>query len=133
MLRAGRQRERVVDECRALGHHPDGPLGDSAELHHPLGEQIHVLLDVLVDLVEELVQRDERGTLHIPVGLFALRLQIDTVSESLIQQADRLSPGGLRQVVLRGIQPSRLEASLGGVTRGRGGRPARRAGSGGHP
>src|SRR5881227_3977679 len=43
-------------------------VGDTAELYRALGDQVDVLLDGVVHLVEQLVQRDEVGTLDVPVG-----------------------------------------------------------------
>src|SRR5213083_124806 len=81
VLRSGRETEGIVDEGGALRDDPHRTLGNAAELHDPLGEQVRVLLDVLGDLVEQLMEGDERGALHVPVRLLALRLQIDAVGE----------------------------------------------------
>src|SRR2546422_5752777 len=51
------------------------------------------------------MKRDEGGPLHVPVGLLALRLQVDAVGEALVEEPYHLAPGGLRQIVLRGIEP----------------------------
>src|SRR5713226_3336150 len=103
VLGARRKGQRIVEESGPSLNHAHGTLGYAAELDDPLGNQIHVLCNVLVDLVEQLVQRDEGGPLHVPVRLLALRLQVDAVSEALIEQRDHLEPPGLGQIVLGGI------------------------------
>ena len=77
----------------ALRHHPGRALGDAAELHRPLGDVVHVVLDVLVDLVEQLVQGDEVRPLDVPVGLLGLRLQVDAVGQPGVEQLDHLDAG----------------------------------------
>jgi len=47
---------------------------DAADLDDALGDQIYVTLDVLVDVVEQLVEADERRAFHIPMRLLALSL-----------------------------------------------------------
>src|SRR5438552_12978043 len=103
VLRTGGERQRIVNEGRPSLNDAHGPFGDAAELDDSLGDQIHVRLDVFVDLVKQLVERDERGAFHVPVSLLALCLQVDAVGEALIEQPDRLEPPGLRQIVFRRI------------------------------
>src|SRR4030095_5894527 len=93
---------------------------------------IYILLDILVDLVEQLVQRDERGPFHVPVGLLALRLQVDAIGEALIEQLDRLSAGGLREIVLGGVQAARVGPRVRALARRRLGASARGSGTGSH-
>ncbi len=69
-------------------------------MHGTLRDEVHVVLDVFVDLVEQLVQRDELWPLHIPVGLLGLRLQVDAVRQPAVQQGDGLRPDVLGKVVL---------------------------------
>ena len=90
-----------------------GAFGDAAELDHPLGQQIDVLLHVLVDFVEQLVQGDELRALHVPVGLLALGLEIDAVGEPPVEQLGDLGPGLHREVVLGREQPGGLGLTLG--------------------
>ena len=92
---------RVFGQRAPLRHHPGRPLGHAAELHRPLGDLVHVVLHLLVDLVEQLVQGDEVRPLDVPVGLLGLRLQVHAVGQPGIEQLDRLDAGGLGQVVLR--------------------------------
>ena len=50
----------------------------------PFGDSVHPFLGRVVDLVEELVQRDEVGPLDVPVGLLALELEVDRIGESAL-------------------------------------------------
>jgi hypothetical protein len=43
-------------------------------LHRALGDVVHVVFHLLVDAVEQLVQRDEVQPLGVPVRLLGLRL-----------------------------------------------------------
>ena len=74
-----------------MRHHPGRPLGYAAELHRPLGDVVHVVLHLLVDLVEQLVQGDEVRPLDVPVGLLGLRLQVDAVGQPRVEQLDHLA------------------------------------------
>ena len=96
MLLARRERQRIIDQLGPFRDDAHGPFGDAAELHDPLGEQIRVLRHGAVDLVEQLVQRDECRPLHVPMRLLALGLEIDAVGEPLIEEADDFAPAGLR-------------------------------------
>src|SRR5262245_10188235 len=59
------------------------------------------------------MQGDERRTLDVPVGLFALSLQIDGIGQTLVQQADRFPAILLRQVILGGVEASGIGTGLG--------------------
>jgi hypothetical protein len=65
-----------------------------------LGDLVHVVLHVVVDLVEQQVQADEVRPLDVPVGLLDLRLQVLAVGEPGVEQLDRLDAGRLGQVIL---------------------------------
>src|SRR5260221_8149960 len=80
----------ILAERRSLCDNSRRSLGDATELHGALGNEIHVLLDVLVHLVEQLVQSDEGRTLHVPMSLLALGLQVDGVGEPRVQELDEL-------------------------------------------
>src|SRR5690242_18042762 len=47
------QRQGVIGEGRACFQHSPRPLRDAPELHDPLGDHIHVFLDIFIDLVEQ--------------------------------------------------------------------------------
>jgi len=98
VLLAGAEAQGIVDEGRALFHHADRALRDPAQLHHPLRQQVHVLRHRPVDLVEQLVQGDERRSLHVPVRLLHLRFQIDRFRQARLQDGDDLLAGVRRDV-----------------------------------
>jgi hypothetical protein len=91
-------------------------VGHAAQLHHALGEIVDVVLHRLGDLVEQLVESDERGALHVPVGLLELRLEVDRVRKPRIEQIDDLRADGAGQIVagavhaglrVSGVEPDR--------------------------
>jgi hypothetical protein len=94
-------RERVLGQRRTLRHGARRAFGHATELGDALGNQVDVLLDGLVDLVEELVERDELRPLHVPMRLLAHRLEVDAVSEPLVEEPDDLGACGRREVVFR--------------------------------
>ena len=126
MLLARRDRQRIVHQDAALGYDAGGAFGDPAELDDPLGNEVHVLLDCLVDLVEQLVERDEAGAFHVPVGLLALGLEVDAVRQALVEEVDGLDPARLREVVLGRVESCRLRTD--GFPRTPGGGSVGRAG-----
>ena len=69
VLVARRDHERILTERRPLADDAHRALGNAAELHDTLGDEVDVLLDRLVDLVEQLVQPDEVRAFHVPVCL----------------------------------------------------------------
>src|SRR5882762_10323401 len=105
MLAARRQRERIVDERGATLDHTDRSFRDPAELDDPLGDQVDVSLDGFVDLVEQLVKSDERRTLHVPMRLLALRLQVDALGEALVEERNDLEAYRFGQIMLRREKP----------------------------
>ena len=58
----------------------------------------------VVDGIEQLVQRDERGTLDVPVGLFHLAREIDGVGEPGVEQVDHRRAGVVGNVDPGGVQ-----------------------------
>ena len=70
----------VAADCRVV------PCAAPPERHHALGEKVAVLLHALRHVVEQLVQRDELGPLHVPVGVLRLVEEIDHVREACVQQ-----------------------------------------------
>src|SRR5204863_9830901 len=91
----------------------DRAFGNAAELDDPLGDQIHVAFDRLVDVVEQLVKSDERRALHVPVRLLALCLQIDALGEALVEERNHLETDRLRQIILRRVEPRRFALAPG--------------------
>src|SRR5205823_5980240 len=75
------------------------PLGDAAQLDDALCEQVYVLVGRRVNLVEQLVERDELRPLHVPVSLLGLQLEVDGVGQLLVQEIDHLAAGGFGEIV----------------------------------
>jgi len=65
---------RILRELRPLHDHVRRAFGDCTERHCALRDVVDVLLQLLTELVEQLVQRDEARALHVPVRV--LRLQV---------------------------------------------------------
>jgi hypothetical protein len=59
-------------------------------LYHPLGGVVHVVLHVLIALIEQLMLGDAIRPVDVPVGLLGLRLQVDAVGQSGVEQLDHL-------------------------------------------
>ena len=70
--------QRIGNEERTLGRDLDRSFGDSAEARGAFGQQVGIALRFPGDLVEQLVDRDEGRTPHVPVGLLQLPMQIDS-------------------------------------------------------
>src|SRR6185503_5578124 len=104
MLLAGADRQRIIEQRGALRHDTRGSLRDAAELHDTLRDEVDVFLDLLVDLVEQFVQRDELRSFDIPVRLFAHGLEIDGFRQPFVEQANGLGAAGGRQVDLRAVE-----------------------------
>ena len=82
---------RVLTERGPLRYHSGRSGGDAAQLHRALGDVVHVIFHLLVDAVEQLVQRDEVQSLDVPVGLLGLRLEVDAVGQPRVEQATALA------------------------------------------
>ena len=86
----------VFGQRRSLGDRTRCALDAPAQLDGALGDQIDVVLHVLVHLVEELMQGNEMGALDVPMRLLRLRLQIDGIGEPRVAQVDHLPPRRFR-------------------------------------
>src|SRR6266540_2384671 len=82
--------ERILLQIRSARHDPRRPLRDTPELNRALGDQIHVLGDRRMNLVEELVERDEVRPLDVPVRGLGLCLEIHGVGQKLVQELGEL-------------------------------------------
>ena len=71
-------------------------ISDTAELDRPLGNQVDVVFDTLVDLIEELMQRDEVRPFDIPVRVFAMQLEINGIGEACVALFNDLNTFHLR-------------------------------------
>jgi hypothetical protein len=71
-------------------------ISDPAKLDRPLGYQVDVVFDTFVDLIEELMQRDEVRPFDIPVRVFAMQLQINGIGEACVALLNDLDTFHLR-------------------------------------
>ena len=65
----------------------------SAQLGGALGKLVGFALALLRQLVEEQMQRIEVDTLHVPVRLLGLAVEIGGVGQLLVEQRDHLDAG----------------------------------------
>ena len=100
MLRSRGDREGVGHQRRAWSDRLQRALGGSAERGDTLRHQVDELPHLVGDLVEELVERDEIRTLHVPMCLLGLQGEIDREREIAAEQRDRFRAHGLRKRVL---------------------------------
>ena len=62
-------------------------LSDASELHDAFREQVDdVVSHGLVDLIEQLMERDEVCALDVPMRLLALEREVDAITSSLIRR-----------------------------------------------
>jgi len=63
----------------------------------PLGDVVHVVLGVVVDLIEQLTQGNELRPVDVPVGLLGLRFHVLAVAQPGIEPCyGRMSQGAIR-------------------------------------
>jgi hypothetical protein len=96
----GRRPRSRDTRSATIASRPCGPcLGVAAELHRAFRNVVDVIFHVFVNLVEQLVQGDEIGSLDVPVSLFGLRLQVNRVGQSSIEQLNYLDAGSFGQII----------------------------------
>jgi len=71
-------------------------ISDTTKLDRPLGYQVDLVFDTFVDLIEELMQRDEVRPFDIPVRVFAMQLQINGIGEACVALFNDLDTFHLR-------------------------------------
>src|SRR5436190_8454842 len=98
----------VLVECRGCGRHSSGAEREPAESGRPLGDRVDVLEHALGDRVVELVQLDEVAALDVPVRLLELRVEIERVGETRVQELDELVARGIGDADPRGEGALRL-------------------------
>ena len=104
MLAARVDAERVSRQGRSRGgRRRRSPCG-SAERRDAFRDVVDMGLHGVVDGIEQLVQRDERGTLDVPVGLFHLACKIDGVGEPGVEEVDHRRAGVVGNVDPGGVQ-----------------------------
>ena len=103
--------KRIVLQFAALGGHGHRALGGAAQAGDALGDLVDLLQHHIGNLVEQLVQGDEIRTLHVPMRLLDLALQIDGVGQAIIEYDGRRCGGSFSDrsiFVLYMGAPSRL-------------------------
>ena len=76
--------------------------GDSAKLDRAFGDVVDKLLQILRNLIEEFMQTDEVWPLYIPVRLFRLEAEVQSIAQLLIQQINH-RPARFRIQVVAGV------------------------------
>src|ERR1700744_2225242 len=101
MILAGSDAQGVVFQLAALCRHGNGAFGGSSQTGDPFGHLVDLVQDDVGKLVEQLVQGDEVRTFDVPMRLLDLALQINGVSQPVIQNDGNVAADFLRQVDLR--------------------------------
>ena len=86
----------VFRHMRPGRNHMRRGISDTAKLDRPLGNEVDVVFDTFVDLIEELMQRDEVRPFDIPVRVFAMQLQINGLGEACVASFNELNSFRLR-------------------------------------
>ena len=60
------------------------PVGNRVEGAHAFGDRVTGFARAVDDLVQLQVQVSEVGSDQVPVGLFALKMQLDEINENLL-------------------------------------------------
>src|SRR6202035_209208 len=115
----GRDAQRVVLQFAALGGHGHGAFGRTSQARHSLGDGVDLFQEEIGDLVEQFVQGDEMRTLHVPVCLLDLALQVNRIGQPIIEYDNDVTADFLRKINLRlvhrrsyGIMTSKQAAIL---------------------
>src|SRR6202041_1333229 len=90
---AGGDAQRIVLQFAAFGGYGHGAFGGTAQARHAFGDFVDLFQDHVGDLVEQLVQGDEVGALHVPVRLLDLALQINGVGQPIVKNEDDVAAG----------------------------------------
>lgn len=88
--------EIVFRKLRMLRALPDRTHGVASESRGALGNHIRIVVKAGGEIVEELVARDELGTLDVPMGLLNRRTKVGGSGEQGVQGIDELGLGFLR-------------------------------------
>src|SRR5271163_4882212 len=111
MVLAGGDAQGIVLELAALGGDGHGAFGGAPKTGHPFGDYIDLFENDIRDLIEQLVQGDEMRALHVPVRLFDLALQVDGVSQPIVQNYNDVTADFFRQIDLSFIHRRLLQIS----------------------
>ena len=104
MVGARRDLQRIGGEARVRRCDLSRAARGAAQHRDALRQVVDVALNGHVDGVEELVQRDEGGALHVPVGLLHLGCEVHRVGEARVEQLDHRGACVVGNVDLRGVQ-----------------------------
>ena len=77
------------------------PIAVPPERDGTLGEIVGMLEQLVDDVIEQFVERDEVGALDVPVRLLGLQSKVEGVGDLLVQQLDCTSAHFLCEIVLR--------------------------------
>ncbi len=81
-----RDRQWILFEPGAGCGNAHSALRDSSQLDNAFGDQIHVGLHRLVNLIEKFMQPDKVRAFHVPMRLFQLHLKIHSVCQPLVHE-----------------------------------------------
>src|ERR1700719_3463813 len=114
MILARSDAQRVVLQFAALGRHCNRTFGGAAQAGDALGDLVDLFQHCIGNLVEQLVQGDEVRTLYVPMRLFDLALQIDGISQAIIQNDDDIAADLFRQIDLSLVheRPFQIDETL---------------------
>src|SRR5216683_5487466 len=101
MILAGGDAQRIVLQFAALGGHGHRPFGRTSQARHAFGDRVDLFQEEIGDLVEQLVQGDEMRTLHVPVCLLDLALQVNRIGQPIIEYDNDVTADFLRKINLR--------------------------------
>jgi hypothetical protein len=105
MVHAGECAHIVLADRRAFRDLTNRAESGTAQAGDALSDEVHALLDVFRDRVEQQVYLVEILTLHVPVGEFRLAVQIDRIGEAGIQELHQLL-SCVRSQIDPGVEPS---------------------------
>src|SRR5882757_1423089 len=96
MILAGGDAQRVVLQLAALRSHGNSAFGGASQAGDALRDLVDLFEHRVGNLVEQFVQGDEVGTLHVPMRLLDLALQIDGISQAIVQDDNDIAADFLR-------------------------------------
>src|SRR5664280_2833147 len=80
--------EIVFLDGRVSGRLAGRSIGHSTELGDALGDQVRLIFQMAGDGIEQFMQLEKLESLHVPMRVLHLRLQIDRVGETRVQNFD---------------------------------------------
>ena len=92
--------QRVLGQRRSLPRHTHRAFSDSTELNNAFGNQIDALFRRVSHFIKQFMQGNKARSLHVPVSLFGLQLQVGAIGQPVGQDFDDLLTSFFRQIVL---------------------------------